>query len=210
MSQNYRMMFEQDNSIPSSSNFTRQKNFPSSNDARLSTEVEPETTYQEYIHYVCINSSDRDTTGYPQVNNYKIDFEDTFKNVHSIEIVNGTVANQATVLANPYLVVRVDGLNHLNFSNRNINKGFAMFYLKPTTGAHVQPELGALQRNVRVFRTPLASLNSLSISLTTPDGNLFSFGEGAGDTSVAFQNSFVFKIVCKEINRTPMGHRNLF
>lgn len=204
------MMFSADNYIPTSVNYTRQQNYPPVSDDKLSTAVEPETTYEDHIHYVCINSSDRNVTAYPQVNNYRIDFEDTFKNISSIEIVNGTVANQASVQANPYLVVRVDGLNHLNFSNRNINKGFALFYLKPTTGAHVQPELGVLQRNIRTFRTPLASLNSIDISLTKPDGTLFSFGEGAGDVTVPYQNSFVFKIVCKEINRKSLQHRNLY
>lgn len=206
----YSHMFSGDNTIPTNVNYSRQSNYPPAVDERFSTTVESGTTYQEFIHYVCINSSDRDTTAYPKVNNYRINFEDTFKNVSSIEIVNGTVANQATVQANPYLVVRVDGLNHLNFSNKNINKGFALFYLKPTTGAHVQPELGVLQRNIRTFRTPLASLNSLSISLTSPDGELFEFGEGAGDVTVPYQNSFVFKIVCKEIDRSTMDHRNLF
>lgn len=203
-------MFTPDNNIPTNTNYSRQQNYPLTRDERLSTTVENATTYEDYVHYVCINSSDRNVTAYPHVNHYRIDFEDTFKNISSIEIVNGTVANQGSVQVNPYLVVRVDGLNHLNFSNKNINKGFALFYLKPTTGAHVQPELGVLQRNVRTFRTPLVSLSSLTISLTTPDGELFSFGEGAGDITVVNQNSFVFKIVCKEINRTSIGHRNLY
>lgn len=205
---NHGFKFNQDNRLP---NFKDEiRNFPSGSDEKHSTMVEPETMYEERIYYVCINSSDRNVTSYPKVNEYKIDFEDTFKNVTSIEIVNATVANKASVLSNPYLVVRVEGLNHLNFSNNNINKGFALLYLKNTTGAHVQPELGVLQRNTRVFRTPLATLNSLRVSIVTPDGVLFDFGEADGNIATEFQNSFVFKIVTTEISRKPLQQRNLF
>jgi hypothetical protein len=197
-------------SQPSQINYSSGKNYPSVIDSSLSTKTEPNVVYEDYVHYVCINSSDRNVTSHPHVNQYKIDFEDTFKNISSIEIVNCTVANKGSVLDNPYLVLRMDGLNHLNFSSNNINKGFALIYLKNTTGSHVQPELGVLQRNVNVFRTPIATLNSISLSLVKPNGELFSFTESAGDVSAEFQNSFLFKIVCKEISRQQLSHRNVF
>lgn len=166
--------------------------------------------YEEEIHYVCINSSDRDATKYPKVNNYRIDLQDVFKNIYSIEIVVGSVANQNAVQALPYLVVKFDGMDHLTFSNNNINKGFALLYLKPTTGAHVYPELGCLQRNVRYFKTPMASLASISVQFYKPDGTLFDFGEPNGDLTVAYQNSLVLKIITKEVIREPIQQNMVY
>lgn len=169
-----------------------------------------EQQYEEEIHYICINSSDRDTTKYPKVNNYRINFQDILKNIHSVEIAAGSVANQNSVQALPYLIVKFDGMDHLNFSNNNINKGFALLYLKPTTGAHVQPELGCLQRNVRYFKTPLASLSSISVQFYKPDGTLFDFGEANGDITTTYQNSLVLKIITKEVMREPIQQNMVF
>lgn len=157
--------------------------------------------YEESIHYLCINSSDRDITKYPKVNDYRIDFQDTFKNISSLEIIAGSVANQNSVLSFPYLIVKFEGMDHLTFSNNNINKGFSLIYLKPTTGAHVQPELGCLQKNTRFFKTPLASFASINIQFFKPDGTLFDFGEPNGDITTAFQNSLVLKITTKDVKR---------
>lgn len=169
-----------------------------------------EQLYEEEIHYVCINSSDRDVTKYPKVNDYRIDLQDVFKNIHSLEIVAGSVANQNSVQTFPYLIVKFDGLDHLTFSNNNINKGFSILYLKPTAGAHVQPELGCLQRNVRIFKTPLASLASINIQFFKPDGTLFNFGEVDGDLSVAYQNSMVLKLITKQVVRNPIQQQNVY
>ncbi len=169
-----------------------------------------EQNYEEHIHYICINSSDRNATLYPKVNNYRIDFQDVFKNIYSIEIAAGSVANQNSVQNLPYLVVKFDGMDHLTFSNNNINKGFALLYLKPTTGAHVYPELGCLQRNVRYFQTPLASLGSISVQFFKPDGTLFDFGESNGDITTAYQNSLVLKITTKEVVRQPIQQNMVY
>ena len=167
-------------------------------------------SYCEEIHYICINSSDRNISKNPKVNDYRIDFQDTFKNIHSIEIVSASVANQNSVQANAYLIIKFDGLDHLTFSNNNINKGFALLYLKPTAGAHVYPELGCLQRNVRYFNTPLASFSHVAIQIYKPDGTLFDFGESNGDVSSTYQNSFVLKITTKEIKRESLQQMNVY
>ena len=185
-------------------------NYPFKEEPQKSYEQEKNIQYEECIEYLCVNSSDRNTTAYPSVNSYKISFQETFRNIKSIEVVNGSVANQGSPLNNPYLILKVDGLDHLNFSNLNINKGFALLYLKPTSGAHVQPELGVLQRNIRYFDPSLASLNSITIQILKPDGTLFSFGETAGNTAVAYSNSFVFKITTVRKNRSSLNARNLY
>lgn len=189
---------------------SRTDNYPFNDEEPISLKKEPEIEYDMQIDYLCVNSSDRNTTAYPKVNSYRINFPETFRNVYSIEVISASVANQNTPLDNPYLILKVDGIDHLNFSNLNINKGFAMLYLKPTTGAHVQPELGVLQRNVRYFTTPLASLNSISIEILKPNGQLFDFGESNGDVTVAYSNSFVFKITTGKRSQSVLNNRNVY
>jgi hypothetical protein len=185
--------------------------FPIINQESLSVLQEKDIEYDYDVEYLCINSSDRDITAYPKVNQYRIDFDCTFRNICSIEVVSASVANQNTPLSNPYFILKVDGMDHLNFSNKNMNKGFALLYLKPTTGAHVFPELGVLQRNVRVYKTPLASMSSLSVQILKPDGTLFDFGEANGDITTAYSNSFVFKITTASKNKNRyVEHRNVF
>lgn len=167
-------------------------------------------SYTDELHYLCINSSDRDPSKSPKVNDYRIYLQDTFKNISSIEIVMASIANKNSVQNYPYLIVKLDGLDHLTFSNNNINNGFALLYLKPTVGTHVYPELGCLQRNVRYFNTPLASLNSLRVSFYTPAGVLFDFGEPDGDITVPFQNSIVFKITTREVDRRQIQQKNVY
>lgn len=187
-------------------NFTKGQNYPFNEQNTKQSEI----AYSEVVNYLHINSSDRNTTSYPSVDSYRIDTEERFKNIKSIELVAASVANQGSVLNNPYLILKIDGLNHLNFSNKNVNTGFALMYLKYTTGAHVQPELGVLQRNVLNFRTPLASLSSINLQIVKPDGTLFSFGETSGDISTAYSNSFTLRIITLEKSRAPLNNRAVY
>lgn len=187
-------------------NYTKGQNYPFAEQNTKTSDI----VYTEVVNYLHINSSDRNTTSYPNVNSYRIDTEERFRNIKSIELVAASVANQNTVLANPYLILKIDGLNHLNFSNKNVNTGFALMYLKYTVGGHVQPELGVLQRNVLNFRTPLASLSSINLQIVKPDGSLFSFTETAGDTSVTYSNSFTLRIITLEKSRADLTNRAVY
>jgi len=186
--------------------YTVEQNYPFNAKNTILSDIE----YTQVISYLQLNSSDRDTIAYPSVSEYRIDSEEKFRNISSIELITASVANQGNPLVNPYLVLRIDGLNHINFSNRNTNSGFAVMYLKQTTGAHVYPELGVLQRNVLNFKTPLASLSSVKLSIVGPDGNLFNFGETPGDVTSTFSNSFMLRIVTLEKSRKDLNKRAVF
>lgn len=166
--------------------------------------------YSQVVSYLHLNSSDRDPVAYPSVSEYRIESEEKFRNISSIELVASSIANQGSPLVNPYMVLRIDGLNHINFSNRNTNSGFAVMYLKQTTGPHVYSELGVLQRNVLNFKTPLASLNSIKLSIVGPDGSLFNFGEPPGDITPAFSNSFMLRVVTLEKSFKSLNKRAVF
>ena len=83
-------------------------------------------------------------------------------------------------------------------------------FLQNTTGAHIQPELGVLQRNVLNFKTPLASLSNITLQILKPDGTLFSFGESSGDTTIAYSTSFTLRIVSIEKSRQSLNNRSVF
>lgn len=186
-------------------NYTRGQNFPFNEQNTKQSDI----VYTEVVNYLHINSSDRNTTSYPSVNSYRIDTE-TFKNIKSIEVIGCSIANQNSVLNNPYLILKIDSLNHLSFSNLNVTSAFAILYLKYTTGAHVQSELGCTQRSILYFKTPLASLANITLSILKPDGTLFSFGETSGDTSVAYSNSFMLKITTIEKSRVDLNNRSVY
>jgi hypothetical protein len=193
--------------MPREVNYTVPENYPFQSQSNVQT---PDIEYVQNVEYLCINSSDRNVTAYPKVNSYRVDADVTFKNIHSIEVVSASVANQGTPLSLPYLILHVDGLDHIHFSNKNTNDGFAVLYLKPTTAAHIQAELGVLQRNVLTFKTPLASLNNITITIRKPDGTLFDFGESNGDVTSTYQNSFLFKIITIEKTRKVLNTRAVY
>jgi hypothetical protein len=172
------------------------------------TKQEIDIEYTSVVNYFHINSSERNVTSYPKVNNYKISSEISFRNIVSIEIVAASVANQNSVLSNPYLVLKIDGLDHIN-GNR-FGKFFSTLYLKNTTGAHIQPELDILKNNTLFFKTPLASLENFSIQILKPDGTLCDFGEANGDVTTAYSNSFLFKIVTLEKSRVDLRNRSVY
>lgn len=180
------------------------------NDKTIRTLPQNTTVYEEDISYLCINSSDRDTSKYPKVNDYKINLNKTFKNIVSIEIISGSFANKNSILDNPYILVQVDGIENFTFSNNNASKGFATLYLKNTTGAHVLPDIGCTDGYIKQFKTPVASLSSIAVKLLSPDGTLFDFGESDGDTSIEFQNSLVFRIKTNQVCRNQLQQMSVY
>jgi hypothetical protein len=188
-------------------NYTKkQTNYPFESQNTVPSQID----YIETVSYLHINSSDRNVTAYPSVNSYNIDTEERFKNIKSIELIGCSIANQNTVTNNPYLILKIDGLNHLNFSNLNIASAFAILYIQNTSGAHVQSELGCNQRSILYFKNPLASLSKINLQILKPDGTLFSFGESPGDISVAYSNSFMLKITTLEKSRKDLNNRSVF
>lgn len=188
-------------------NYTRQENYPFSSENNVQNK---DIKYEEIVSYIHVNSSDRNVSKYPSVNNYRIEFDNVLKNIHSIEIVAASVANQGSALNNPYLILGLDGLNHITFSDNSLKKGFATLYLDETASAHILPVLDLTGSNIYFFKTPLATLNHLDISIYAPDGTLFPFGEPSSDTTVTYSNSFLFKIRSLVKSRSDLNNRAVF
>lgn len=188
-------------------NYTKEQNYPFNEQNNVQNK---DIKYDIITSYIHVNSSDRDTSKYPKVNNYRITFDNVLKNVHSIEIVSASLANQGSPLANPYLVLSLDGLNHITFSNNSSKKGFSTLYLPNTTAAHIIPDLDLSGGNIYFFKTPLSTLNQFDIQIYGPNGTLFNFGESNGDTTVTYSNSFLFKIKTLVKSRDSLNNRAVF
>lgn len=165
-------------------------------------EVKQDISYTtKYPTYQQISSNDRDRAIYPNLNYYRIQFQSKIKNIVEIELVNIIFPNVANILLEPYLVLEIDELpSNIEFSCTDIHKAFAILPLKKpndTTGSFIVPELGQNYKTTMKFRTPLASLDRMTISIKDMNGNLYNFGS---DTSLpnpptkALQNSLLFKI----------------
>lgn len=182
-------------------------------DQAFSTTKEPGVVYAERVDFLHVSSIDRNTVFYPKANNYRITFEDTFKNVKSIKLIGATLPNQNGILDNPSVIIQIDEINHLNFSSNNINRGFAVLPLKgPTraTDGFIVPEMSCNLNSYVEFRTPLAKLNAFTINITGIDGQNIDFGDPDGSLDKKYQNTFLFRVVTMEKSRDELHHRNVY
>lgn len=189
---------------------------------QLSLVQEPVQKYKLFSHYLSISSSNRDSTNYPLHYDYRINFDQPFKNIKEIELISAIFPNQPAassggdILNESHFVLDIDELNYIEFPN-NVGsqalKGFSILPLKPPTknsGGFIIPELGCIYHKSKVFKTPLASLDHLTIKIRDNNGNLYDFGQTAGSTAKTHQNHFVFNITVEEVDRTSLNNRNVF
>lgn len=170
----------------------------------------------EVKHCVVVSSNDRDTTQFPNPQYYRVNFDVPYRNVRRVELISAVIPNQAnsgSVLDQPILNVLVDELNHLDNTSTNINKAFAVLPLKgasQNTGGFIVPELGAVFNMPREYRTPLASLSRLTISITDLNGTLFNFGTDSAPPTLSLQNVLVFRITTLEKSQDVLQQQTVF
>lgn len=189
---------------------------------QLSLVQEPVQKYKMYSHYLSISSSNRDSVNYPLHYDYRINFDQPFKNIKVIELISAIFPNQPAsssggdILNESHLVLDIDELNYIEFPNNQgsqVLKGFSILPLKPPTkssGGFINPELGCIYHKSKVFKTPLASLDHLTMKIRDSNGNLYDFGEPTGSTLKSHQNHLVFKITVEEVDRNVLNNRNVF
>jgi hypothetical protein len=179
---------------------------------QLSTQQEPNIEYETVDYYVTVSSKNRDIVQHPSESSYVIDFQQEFKNIHSIELIQGIIPDKNDVTDEPYLLLHIDELEDFMISiDRNISDAFAILQLcRPTTpGTFIQIDKRIHENVVKIFKTPKSSLARMTVKVRDCDGNLFDFG-GNNSVSKEFQNTFVFRIVCLEKKRSSLAHRNVY
>lgn len=213
--------YQRQNVVEQNTNQFEQMNYSNAHGERanqsLSLVQESEIVYDDIVYYLSISSRDRDVDAYPNVYEYAVTFPREFKNISSIELIQAIVPNKADVILEPYLLLKIDELEDVMVSlDRNISDAFAILQLcKP-----ILPDEGFLhidkrihEKTIKYFKTPKASLSKMTVHLTKYDGAGFTFGTSPGSsesTDSEYQNTFVFKLVCKEKRRATLNHRNVF
>jgi hypothetical protein len=188
--------------------------YSSSNNQQLSTSQEPEIEYEEVEYFLTISSKDRDSTLYPNVNHYNVSFPKEFKNITSIELIQGIIPDKNNITHEPYLLLRIEELEDVMVSfNRQISDSFAMLQLAPavSNGRFINLDKRIYENTVKFFKTPKASLTKMTVTITDSDGIPFDFGTDViGSPQKSLQNTFIFRLVCLEKKRTQIRHRNVF
>jgi hypothetical protein len=170
--------------------------------------------YEEVVKYFTISSKDRDVSIYPNVSRYSVNLETEIKNIISIELIQAMIPDKNDVLEEPYLLLKIDELDEVMMSNdRHISDAFAILQLaSPTTpGGFIMIDKRIHEQTIKFFRTPKASLNKLTVTITDAYGTPFDFGADTPSPPVkALQNTFVFRVILLEKKRNMLEHRNVY
>lgn len=180
----------------------------------LSVQQENNIEYEEVVKYLTISSKDRDVNIYPNVSRYSISLQTELKNLVSIELIQAIIPDKNDVLDEPYLLLKIEELEDVMISNdRNVSDSFAILQLATptTTGGFIMIDKRIHENTIKYFRTPKASLNKLTVTITDAYGTPFNFGSDSPDPPVKnLQNTFVFKVVILEKKRNVLEHRNVY
>lgn len=188
--------------------------YTNDSNSQYSVSQEPNLQYQQKIHYLTISSKDRDVTVYPNVNHYSLKFPNEFKNIHSIELIQAIIPDQNNVQNEPYLLLQVDEIQDVMVSNdKNISNSFAILQLASPTkaGTFIQIDRRIHEYTVKCYDTPKAYLSRMTVNIVDSDGVPFNFGtDTPSPPNKTYQNTFIFKIVTLEKQRSVLNHRNVY
>jgi hypothetical protein len=188
--------------------FTTNSNIP------FSIQQEPDIEYEKKTHYIFVTSKNRNQTLFPNISRYTIEFPQEFKNIHSIELIQGIIPNVNNVTQEPYLLLKLEEIRDVMVSNDpDISEAFAFLTMaSPCTsdGSFIALDKKIHENTPKIYDTPKASLQKLTISITKHDGTLFDFGSDTNPPNKSIQHTFVFQIVTLEKKRTALSHRNLY
>jgi hypothetical protein len=180
----------------------------------FSVSQEPDIEYERKTHHIFVTSKNRNTNLHPNISSYSVEFPQEFKNIHSIELIQGIIPNVNNVTQEPYLLLKLEEIKDVVVSNDpDISESFAFLTMaSPCTsdGYFIALDKKIHENTPKVYNTPKASLQKLTISVTKHDGTLFNFGTDSSPPNKSLQHTFVFKIVTLEKKRSVLSHRNIY
>jgi hypothetical protein len=201
---------------PSNDNFFSENDYSQvhmkNDDVPMSISREPNVEYERVVSYLTISSKDRNVVAYPNVNHYVINFQNEFKNITTIQLIQAIFPDKNDIRQEPYLLLKIDELEDVMFSNdRNISDAFAIIQISSPamTGGFINMDTKIHENTIKFFRTPKASLSKMTVRITDYQGVPFNFGNTPG-LAKEFQNTFVFKITSLEKKRSILSQRNVY
>ena len=114
--------------------------------------------------YVAIDSRFRDTTKYPNPNEFVVDFDTPFKDIMSIELVYAVYDKLGT---ERYINLNIPEIASFLKSNNNIIEG--AFTQLPLV-EHVNEYTTQKFKSIKIFNPPLAKLNRLTLNIVSEKG----------------------------------------
>jgi hypothetical protein len=148
--------------------------------------------YAIETRYIFTTSLHRNTTAYPKTSEFRLDLPDDFNNVSSLELVAGTVPNLDNVNLDPYLLLSIDGLNHIRASN-GVEYFSVLALHKGHSDSFFNMDRSSSAMMPNSFYSPKQRISSLILKLLHPDGTSLAFGT-AGNLLQINQTSFMFAI----------------
>lgn len=147
-------------------------------------------------NYVYVSSIERNTTSYPDPNHYRIDFKKIYKNISAIRLIYGVLANVNNLTGEPYLLMTIDEVNENVDTNINsfIDNAYTMLLFPHNTDDFVNLLFSPNNYVEKRYLTPLASLKSLTLTLSDYSGVPFNFGADTIPPTKLLQNGFLFII----------------
>jgi len=179
----------------------------------LSVVGEPDIQYEERIDYLFINSGDRDTSVYPNPNSYVTRFPTEFRNIKEIELINAIIPDKNSITQEPYLLLRIDEIDDvMTSSNKQIADSFAFLALAnaTTAGGFITIDKRIHENTPKLFTTPKASLDKMTITITDNTGTPWNFGSDTLVPTKALQHTLVFRIVTLQKRRDALAFRNVY
>lgn len=181
----------------------------------FSIKQEPIIEYEYTENFIHVSSVDRDLTAYPQPQEYRINLDNELKNIHSIELVNAVIPDANNVILEPYLILQIDELPNINISQSYDapKDAFTVMYFEDAPGNFLTLKSANCDKIVKTYKTPVASLDRITLRILDYTGAPFSFGVDAvapGPVTKALQNSFIFKVITVEKKRASLNVRSVF
>jgi hypothetical protein len=181
----------------------RELNFPQVFTEKHVPDREAGIIYEKRVEYLHVSSSDRDIVSYPFVNHYSVELNNTFKNISCIELIQATIPNVSTT--EPFVVLKIDEIDQAVFSsNIYIDNAFAIIPFISSTGNWINLNCNK-ELIEKSFITPKSSLEKMTISLLSKNGNFFPFGLTGN-----IENDFVFKITTIQKSRNEINVHSVF
>ena len=148
------------------------------------------------MEHLTVHSKDRDTSLFPNSNNFKIKLSDTcgpLKDIKSIKLVGGSLPDSQSMMAQPYLCLWIDELTrgeHIRSTDPVMQKTYAI--LQPDRAIE-QGAYFALRADWFDFSHVKLNgdVNQLTISIRALDGSLYAF-----DNNADFHLFFVLERGC--------------
>lgn len=172
------------------------------------------TDYTIVKRYLKVSSADRDPAIYPSSSSFSIDLPVEYRNIVSVELIQGIIPDKNNVSLEPYLILSIDEIpNTIDAIDRVTSDAFAILMLSTpplTVGSFISVNTHIHKNTVLYFnQTPKAKLSKMTIKIKNSDGDIFDFG-GSGSTSKATQSTFFFKITERVHNTRVINNKPVY